>query len=138
MWLSAFKHQTFRQGENIVTNRNHNIEDVKFRFLFFQEYPCSPKKLQCINNITIDISKCLKPCSGFIVTSFSKAEMHANEDNLLYIYGPYNDYKKITQYPSGYSGKYLHYYIKPMSYFTSISHLRLCMEEQPEICENIL
>ena len=33
--------------------------------------------------------------------------MNANEDNLLFIYGPYNDYKKITQYPYGYSGKYL-------------------------------
>ena len=109
MWLSAFKHQTFRQGESIVKNRN--VEVVKFRFFFIQEYPCSPKKIQCINNITIDISKCLKPCSGFIVTSLSKAEMPANEDDLLYIYGPYNDYKKITQYPSGFSGKYLYHYM---------------------------
>ena len=48
-------------------------------------------------------TSCLKPCSGLIVTSFSKSEWNNELDYLLPIFGDYNKYKKVTQYPSGYS-----------------------------------
>ena len=36
-------------------------------------------KLECVNNIIVDTSECLKPCSGLIVSSFSKHNPHPNE-----------------------------------------------------------
>ena len=58
-----------------------------------------------MNKIEFENSNCLKPCSGFFVTSFSKSEQNRKLEELFPIFGNYNIYKKITQYPSGYTGK---------------------------------
>ena len=66
---------------------------------------CSPKGLECVDQITVDNSKCLKSCSGLIVTSYTFYDLHKNLEDLLPIIGRYNHYKKITKHPSGYNGK---------------------------------
>ena len=65
------------------------------------------EELDCVNKITVETSRCLKPCSGLLVSSFLKADVSEGDmDNLLPILDHYDNYKKITDYPSGESGKY--------------------------------
>ena len=59
-----------------------------------------------MNKIEFENSNCLKPCSGFFVTSFSKSEQNRKLEELFPIFGNYNIYKKITQYPSEYTSKH--------------------------------
>ena len=69
-----------------------------------QEPVCASKKqLDCVESLKIDTSNCLKPCSGLLVTSFSKSDVHVHSKslNLLPINKKYNDYKKLTQNPPG-------------------------------------
>ena len=51
----------------------------------------------------VDTSNCLKPCSGLIVTSFSKSEKNKDLDALFSTSGFYDKYKKVT--PSATIGK---------------------------------
>ena len=55
--------------------------------------------------VQVDTSSCLKPCSGLIVTSFAKSEQHKDLDTLFPIFGEYNLFKKVTEYPSGANGR---------------------------------
>ena len=67
----------------------------------FQETLCtSPQELECVKNVEVDTSSCLKPCSGLIVTSFYKSELKKDLETLFPIFGEYNNYKKVTTYPS--------------------------------------
>ena len=67
----------------------------------------------CVNNVKVDTSVCLKPCSGLIVTSLSKSGHHGHEkkekfekfESLFPSFEEYNIYKTITLYPFGSSGK---------------------------------
>ena len=65
------------------------------------------KKLECVNNVIVDTVSCLKPCSGLLVTSFSKSNDNKNLDDLFPFLKAYNYYKKITPYPSGYYGNHV-------------------------------
>ena len=58
-----------------------------------------------MNQLQVDTSSCLKPCSGLIVTSFAKSEQHKDLDTLFPIIGEYNLFKKVTEYPSGANGR---------------------------------
>ena len=49
-------------------------------------------------------STCLKPCSGLIVTGFTKSKMNEGLENILPMKEAYNDYKKVTQAPSAFKG----------------------------------
>ena len=62
--------------------------------------------MECLNTLEVDTSDCLKPCSGLIVTSFSKTRSSSGsvEDPLSVITGDYRKYKKSTQFPSGKPG----------------------------------
>ena len=62
--------------------------------------------MNCIDNIKVDTSDCLKPCSGLIVTSFTKTQENRNMDNWLTVLDDYKVYKKVTTFPSGQMGKY--------------------------------
>ena len=68
-------------------------------------------EVECVKNIKVDTTNCPTPCSGLIVTSFAKYEMdlikakiHEMKE-LEDLFPAYDDFKKITQYPSGYTGK---------------------------------
>ena len=76
-------------------------------FYVFQEPLCTAKELECVENIKADTSLCLKPCSGLIVNNFYKSELNENLETLFPIFGKYNNYKKVTPYPSGQNGKQL-------------------------------
>ena len=51
-----------------------------------------------INNV--DTSSCLKPCSGLIVTSFSKTDKNNDLENLFPVFTDYNNFKRITPIPT--------------------------------------
>ena len=71
----------------------------------FQETLCtSPQELDCVNNVKVDTSSCLKSCSGLIVTSFAKSELKTDLETLFPIFKEYNKYKKVTSFPSGANG----------------------------------
>ena len=61
--------------------------------------------MECVNNIKVDTSGCLKPCSGLIVTSVIKSDKNRNLEELLPYVDDYVNYKKITKYPVGFDGK---------------------------------
>ena len=71
----------------------------------FKEPLCSALKLDCVDKISVDTSSCMKPCSGLIVTSFSKSEISKNVE-LYYpkIWRQYNNFKTISSYPPGLIG----------------------------------
>ena len=80
-----------------------------FIIILLQEPLCyAVKELECVNlaKVNVDTSSCLKPCSGLIITSFAKSDKNLDLDSRLPLMDEYNNYKKITQYPSGYNGKF--------------------------------
>ena len=69
--------------------------------MIFKETLCtSPQELDCVNNVKVDTSSCLKACSGLIVTSFAKSELKKDLESLFPIFGDYKLYKKVTTYPA--------------------------------------
>ena len=97
---------------------------------------CYPKDLNCVKNVKVDTSRCMKTCSGLIVTGFSKSNERKTIENVLPLIEPYNQYKKITNYPSGYSGIVSNMLIILFLLTTII--FRLQMEKQPKICKDLL
>ena len=68
---------------------------------FFKEPFCSPEGQKCLEEIKVNTSSCLKPCSGLIVTSLSKSEKAKDVETFYPILiKPYNIYKKITRAPT--------------------------------------
>ena len=61
-------------------------------------------KLKCISNATVNTSSCLKPCSGLIVTSFSKSAQNTNLADMYTTFQDYDRYKNLTAFPSGLNG----------------------------------
>ena len=55
---------------------------------------CSSWQLECVNQIKIDTSKCLKPCSGVIVSSLIKSEKKSG--NQFPTFKDYDDFKINT------------------------------------------
>ena len=66
-----------------------------------QDPICSSKELECVNNVKVGNFSCLYPCSGLIVTSFSRSKLKSNLDELIPMIQEYNQYKIITQNPKG-------------------------------------
>ena len=67
---------------------------------FIQDPLCSSEQMDCVHNITVDTTDCLKPCSGLIVTSFTKTRENRNFDNWLTVLDDYRFYKKVTTFPA--------------------------------------
>ena len=61
--------------------------------------------MECVNKIKVDSSECLKPCSGLIITTLSKSEKEVVLDKSFPIFEDYDNYKKITEFPTGLQGK---------------------------------
>ena len=61
-----------------------------------QEPVCASKKqLDCVESLKIDTSNCLKPCSGLLVTSFSKSDVHVHSKSLNLL--PINKKYRVSQ-----------------------------------------
>ena len=61
--------------------------------------------MKCVEDVKVNSTSCLPPCSGLFVTSFSKFKP---EEKLVAVFPEaenYNKYKKITQHPEGFSSK---------------------------------
>ena len=69
---------------------------------------CSERDMECVNNIFVDTSNCLNPCSGLIVTTFSQTKEDRKLEELFPVYEDYNKYKTLTTYPYGLLGKIIH------------------------------
>ena len=82
------------------------IQNCKSICLSTQESLCSSKVLECVKKVEVNDSNCLKPCSGLVVTSFTRSDPPSNLDILFPISGQYNKYKKITEHPVGYNGNH--------------------------------
>jgi len=65
----------------------------------FQEPLCYKEELRCVNKVNIETSSCRKPCSGLIVTSYSKTTRDNHFENLPYL-KDYENFKIITLNPS--------------------------------------
>ena len=94
--------------------------------------------MECVEKIKLDTSMCLLPCSGLMVTGFSKSEQKSLE-NLSPILGDYNNYKSITPYPPGKKGK------DSIERSISFDHVliidfifRLYLGKQAKICKGLL
>ena len=61
-------------------------------------------ELKCVEQIHVDTSSCLNPCSGLFVTSFSKLETSRKNFMSAAKRHDYAQYKKITPHPAGYDG----------------------------------
>ena len=66
--------------------------------------------MKCLNTLQVDNSECLEPCTGLIVTSFSKSRSsyESMEDPLTSLKEDYEKYKYVTQIPTGKPGLF-HY-----------------------------
>ena len=62
--------------------------------------------MKCVYNIKVNDSNCFKPCSGLLVTSFSKFDTNINLKNLLPIFVEYDNYKTLFQQSSRNNGGY--------------------------------
>ena len=71
-----------------------------------QKSLCSSKEeLACLRETKVDTSDCVKPCSGLIITSYSKSEVDDKLEGLMPFLPAYNDFKKKTTNPSGFRGQ---------------------------------
>ena len=62
-------------------------------------------QLNCTKKIEVEFSKCLPPCSGLVVSSFSKSESNKNLEDLVYNeIVSYEKYTKWSQFPGGLEG----------------------------------
>ena len=69
---------------------------------------CSERDMECVNNIFVDTSNCLNPCSGLIVTTFTQSKEDRKLEELFPVFEDYNKYKIITSNPFGLLGKIIH------------------------------
>ena len=69
----------------------------------------SLNELKCVNETAVDTRICLKPCSGLIISTFSKYAKNKNWDQLENLFKDYDKYKKHTSVPSDSKGKYIIY-----------------------------
>ena len=83
---------------------------IYYAVLIIQEPLCSLSGIHCANNVTVDSSNCLKPCTGLIVTSYSKSNEEMDLEKLFPFLKAYDKYKKLTPFPSGYYGNITYYF----------------------------
>ena len=69
----------------------------------------SSEDVDCTKKINIDSNetqKCVKPCSGLMLATFTKSHEVPNLKHLIPVeINAYNKYKTITPYPRGFNGK---------------------------------
>ena len=62
-------------------------------------------KLGCANDVKFEFSNCLPPCSGLIVSSFSKTDTNKILDDLIYNeIISYDKFTRWTEFPEGLKG----------------------------------
>merc|ERR1711994_457787 len=76
---------------------------MNFYMVFLRIHCVSPsKRIECLKEVKVETHECVPPCSGLIVTSFTKLDQEKNVDELFpNLMHQYNQFKKITPYPYG-------------------------------------
>ena len=70
-----------------------------------QDQSCNSVELECVNKIRLEPYKCLPPCSGLIITSFSRADPKQNFESLISgEVAAYYKYMKWFEFPSKLKG----------------------------------
>ena len=98
--MSASQHETWKQG-------SIQVSKILYKNLVFKNSICSSfEELECLNKTRVDTSRCLKPCSGLIITTLAKSEHKSNWLDFFptTIVNHYSKYKRETGYPSGKEG----------------------------------
>ena len=73
-----------------------------------QDPLCSSMQLNCAKNIKFEFENCLPPCSGLVVSSFSKTDANKNLDDLIYNeIISYEKFTRWTEFPEGLKGSTL-------------------------------
>ena len=71
----------------------------------FKDPVCAPEQLECVGNVSYNTSKCIKPCNGMMIISYSKSEFNNNLKNYMAAsIDSYRNYKKYFKYPFGIKG----------------------------------
>ena len=76
----------------------------------FQDPLCTSEGIQCVEeivveNLRVDNSNCLPPCTGLILTSYSKSTVNNNwEDKILKLVYSYLEYTKWEYLPTELKG----------------------------------
>ena len=66
---------------------------------------CSPEELECIGNLKLNSSICIKSCEGLMVTGYSKQEFDDySKDYIQKTLTAYKNYKKWFKFPRGIKG----------------------------------
>ena len=117
-----FKDQTYASFQLV-----YFVPSSKSNLFSSQEPLCPSEKIECVKNIQVDTAGCLKPCTGFIVNSLYKSELSKDLENLFPVFEAYNNYKKITPYPS--EGQREMKISREKNYQIFI-YFRLCVEKQ--------
>ena len=79
-----------------------------YAFYPSQEPLCTSQlDFKCVNEVTIDTSNCVSPCTGLIVTSYYSSDLDEDLESLI----PeeivaYRNYTKWTKMPAGLEGFY--------------------------------
>ena len=100
--MSASQHDEWTKG-------SIKVSKIVSKFVVFKNSICSSfVELECINKTRVDTSRCLKPCSGLIITTLAKSEQ---KSNWMYFFpvttvNDYSTYKRKTGYPNGEKGLY--------------------------------
>ena len=97
---------------------------------------CTSAQLDCVNKINVNDfnTKCLPPCSGLMLTSFSKSEPRSNIEHFIpKQVAAYKSYTKWNKFPSELKGWFEYFAYNIQYLFGSI-----WMEKQAEICKDLL
>ena len=88
----------------------------------FQDPLCSSEGIQCVEeivveNLKVDNSNCLPPCTGLILTSYSKSTVNNNwEDKILKLVYSYLEYTKWEYLPTELKGNTVKSCASPQPY----------------------
>ena len=74
--------------------------------MFLKQDPlCSSVQLDCVKKIGFEFANCLPPCSGLVVSSFSKTETNKKLGDLIYNeIISYDKFTRWTEFPEGLKG----------------------------------
>ena len=65
---------------------------------FLQEPTCTSSNFQCVQDTKGDTSKCLPPCSGLILSSYTKTDKHKDLNSLIpSVLKDYSKYQKCYE-----------------------------------------
>ena len=80
--------------------------DTVFIISKLQEPICSADMFECMKSIKVNASGCLHPCSGLILSSFTKSVESKNLESLISReIIAYRNYTKWFRFPSGIKGE---------------------------------